>query len=544
MKKFEVRSPKSEVVDAFVEVSSAKHQKVTLQQKTPFEKNGFEKQCLLGLLVILLTTLPFPVFTQNTIGGQAKIVPEAEVERQSLFVNAERERMLGKNEKATELFQKFLYDNPANDAAWYSLSRTQYLVKDLMGAQESIAKAVKLQPANEWYAIFQADLFEQTGRTEDAVRIYEDLTKRYQKLPEFYQRLAYLDVLSGDPKGGLKALDRLEKLTGVTEETASKKHVIYIGMGDMKKAATELVRLCEAYPAETDYKHRLAEFYKSIGNQEAARQTYEQILRLDPYDPVAKLAAVTKSSNSTDAAYLNTLKPLFADPNVDLDAKIREILPYFEKLEKTSDADLVENLLELGELLEKAHPDDAKAWSLSGDLYFYANQPDAALAKYQQCIKLNPGVFSVWENTLDILDNQGKTDELLQTGEQAIDAFPNQPRAYFFYAKAANIKGRYDDALNQLEQAMLMSANQPVIRLDLVDQIAVSRIGKKDFEGAKSRMDAVMNKGGMQHAGLLEHYGDAIFYLGERDKAKDYWQKAQSISPSKTLEQKITSGKL
>ncbi|MCC6414105.1 MAG: tetratricopeptide repeat protein [Saprospiraceae bacterium] len=497
----------------------------------------------LAALILLFNFCP-PLIAQNTIGGQAKIVPEAEVERQSLFVNAEKERMLGKHDKAMELYQKFLYDNPANDAAWYSLARTQYVMKDLVGAQESIAKAAKLQPANEWYAIFQADLFEQTGRTKDAVRIYEDLTRRYPQTAEFYQRLAYLAVLSGDPQGGLKALDKLEKLTGITEETASKKHVIYVGMGDMKKATAELVRLCEAYPAETDYKHRLAEFYETIGNKDAARQTYEQILRINPDDPIAKLAVVAKAKSSSDAAHLASLKPLFADPRVSLDAKIKEILPYFEKLEKTNDQELVTNLLELGSLLEKAHADDPKAWSLSGDLYFYANRIDEALAKYQQCIKLNPSVFSVWENTLDILDRQGKTDELYKTAEQAIDAFPNQPRAYYYYAKASNTKGRYDDALNQLEQAMLMSGNQPALRLDLADQMAVAFIGQKDYQGAKSRLDAVLGKGGMQHAGILEHYGDTLYHLGERDKARDYWQKAQAIAPSQTLEQKIASGKL
>lgn len=108
---------------------------------------------------------------QNTIGGVAAKVPEAEVNRQSRFIDAERERLLGHFDKAVEAYKQFLYDNPENGAAWYGLARTYTSLKDLVNALDAIGKAVAREPENEWYLTYQADLFEKAGQPKDAVRI-------------------------------------------------------------------------------------------------------------------------------------------------------------------------------------------------------------------------------------------------------------------------------------------------------------------------------------------------------------------------------------
>ncbi|MBK8196000.1 MAG: tetratricopeptide repeat protein [Lewinellaceae bacterium] len=132
---------------------------------------------------------------------------------------------------------------------------------------------------------------------------------------------------------------------------------------------------------------------------------------------------------------------------------------------------------------------------------------------------------------------------MLQTAEQAMDAFPNQPRAYWYFGLAANEKGRYDDALSQLEQALLMTGNNQGLKLDIIDQVGRALIGKKDFTGARSRYEQVLTKGGDKHPGILEHYGDVLFGSGDAGKALDYWRKANAIRKSPELEQKIASGK-
>jgi|GEM_PF-371909 len=494
-----------------------------------------------GLTMLGLSSIT--LFAQNTIGGVKTTIPEEEVKRQSQFLMAERERLLNHNDKALERYKKFTYDNPNNDAGWYGLARTYISLKDFPNALGAIEKSVILAPENQWYSIYQADVFEKVGRMPDAITVYENLLKRFPQTPEFYEKLAYLSLQNEDPKRALKALDKWEDLVGVNEEIVFKKHIVYTGLGDFKKAASELKKLSDYYPNELKYRQDLAEYYDKIGDKANARAVYEDILRRVPDNSSARLALAGRQEGS-DAAKLAAMRPHFDDPNVPIDEKVKAIMPYIQKISAGEDAALLQSLFDLAALLEKNHPDEAKTWSLSGDLFYQVNRFDEALERYRFCLKLNPTVFAVWDNTLTLLAVQKKYDEMLSTAERAMDAFPNQPKAYYYYGVAANIKGRPDDAIAQLEQGLLMTANNTRLRLDMIDQIGLALMGKKDFVAAVARYEQSLARGGDQHPGILEHLGDALSLQGLASQAVEYWKKASLIRRSPELEQKISSGKL
>lgn len=439
------------------------------------------KNCLY-LLIFLITA--GHTFAQNTVGGVKKTVPEAEVKRQSLFLHAETDFLLGKWDKAIEGFKSFLFENPDVDAAWYELARAYAASGDMVNALDAIGKAITKAPDNQWYSLYQADLFEKSGRNKDALATYESLVKRFPQTPEFYEKLAYLALVNEDPKKALKALDNLQQLRGVNEKTTAQKHLIYVGMGDNKKAAAAYQELIDAYPGNPKYRYQLADFYERIGDQANMRKVWEETLRLFPDDPAARMALAGKQTDS-DAQYLASLKPLFEDPKVTIDTKVKELAPFLAKLESGKDAALTQNMIDLGAILEKAHPDEAKAWSLSGDILYLANRSQEALERYRRCIKLNASVFSVWENALTILADEKNYGELQQLAEQAIDAFPNQPKAYLYSGQAAIARRQYEEALNTLNQALLMTGNNSALKAEILDQLGEAYLGKGDKDNAR-----------------------------------------------------------
>jgi tetratricopeptide (TPR) repeat protein len=487
---------------------------------------------------ILILLFPFFLTAQNTLDGKKVIVPEKEVDRQSAFLDAERERVLEHNDKAVLAYKTFLDNNPDNDAAWYGLARTQLALKDETASLDAIKEAMSADPANYWYSMFYADLLERGGRIKDAVKVYENIAKQ-NKIPEFYQKLAYLAVLSGDPKLGLRTLDQLEGLTGVTEGTSINKHKIYVALGENKKAAEELRKLSKEYPEEPEYRFRLVEFYEKIGDKAGAKQVYKEILKYNPDDALAKIGLLDQGAEQNDALFLEKLKPLFNDPKVAVDVKVKELLPYFTRLEKGNDAALMTNLLDLGAILEKIHPENPKSWSISGDILYFDNQNDKALEKYKKCIQLNATVFSVWENTLEILQNTSKYAEMYPIAEKAMDAFPNQAKAYYYFGVAANETGKYDDAISQLEQAVLIAGNNLGLKFDLEEQICLAYIKKKDLTRAQTRLDAAIAKGGNKHPGILERLGDVAAQNGDKTKAIEYWKQAFGIRKTAGLQFKI-----
>ncbi len=493
---------------------------------------------LVGASIVLLPA-------QNTFQGVAKRVSESEVNRQSAFIEAELERQLGHYDKAAEKYRKFLDVHGDEAAAWYGLARALQAQNDFRGALEAAAKAAALDPANVWYKILQADIFEKIGQPADAVGIYQALCKQAPRHQDFLERLAYFQVLAGRPKDALNTLDQIEKITGITEAIADKKHLIYLGLGDVKKAVSELQRLVNAYPNRVTYRHRIAQIYESVGDKAAARKVYEEILRIAPDDETAKMALLTdRKSGGATLTDLQVLRRVFEDPKISIDSKVKQVFPYFSQMAEGLSTEVIALLLELGDIAEQVHPDDAKAWSLSGDLYYHANRYDEALARYRKCLQLNPRVFSVWANTLEILYSKRDYDELLRLSEQAMDDFPNQPLAYYYYGVAALEKGRLDDASSSLEQANLMTVNNPALILDIGDQIGRVLLQKKDYVAAQKHYEQMLSQGGERHAGILEHYGDALYWTGQQEKAVAHWRKAAQIAPSPHLEQKISTGRL
>ena len=331
-------------------------------------------------------------------------------------------------------------------------------------------------------------------------------------------------------------------VSGYNEDLSTSRHLIHVGLGHKKKAAAELLRLADLYPGRLEYRHRLAHYYEESGDNAAAAKVYEDILRRDPSDAEAKLALSGKQvAKSGDAAALDALRPQFADPRAPLDAKIKQLLPFLSKLQNQPDPALIEALLGLSGQLESAHPDDPQTWSVAGDILYLADRPAEALEKYRRCINLNPKVFTVWDNLLTILHSEKRYDDLLLYSEKAIDAFPNQPKAYYFNGMANAEKGRYADAAAQFDQASLMAGNNLLLKLDIADQSGLSLLRQKDFAGAKNKYETVLAKGGDKHPGILEHYGDALFGLGDASGAREYWKKAFDLGKSPTAAAKLNA---
>ena len=65
------------------------------------------------------------------------------------------------------------------------------------------------------------------------------------------------------------------------------------------------------------------------------------------------------------------------------------------------------------------------------------------------------------------------------------DVFPNQPQICLYYAPAAIALGHYDDALNQLDQALPMAGKNANLIADILDLSGNALIGKGDTAKAK-----------------------------------------------------------
>ena len=427
----------------------------------------------------------------------AQRIGEDHVETEKLFIEASREKILGNYENAVMLYKEVLKKDKSNHAAAYELARMYDVLDKDEKALGTIKMAIALDKTNEWYKMFYGDVLEKAKKDKEAAKVYEGLVSEDPNTAYYYHKWAFYLVRANETAKAIKVYDKLESKFGVTEELSSKKHRLYLGLGKQNKATEELKKLCKFYPSSNEYKHMLAGYYKRIGETDNAKKIYQEILKNDPDDAQASIALVTKGSSADGSSELLTsLKPIFQNSDVDIDVKIKEMIPYIKKVAATGDIPLANQAIELSKILVEVHPKNAKSYSVYGDLLNHSNRPKEALGKYMQTLELDNSVFTVWEQVMYLNYQLRDFDALLKNSEEALDLFPNQAKAHYLNGIANSEKGKFSDAISAFEQALMMSARNPKMQFDIYGRL-----------------------------------GEAYHYMKKYNRSEEFFEKALEINP-------------
>lgn len=425
--------------------------------------------------------------------AQSERLTQADVELQQAFIEGTRLLILEKYEEAAKQLEVVLAKDKTNAAAAYELARAYKMMGDDDKAIKFANHAVENDPENQWYKMLLGDFYQEANQDVKAAMVYESLVEQNPQNDYFYFKWAYFLVRSNQTEEAIGVYEALEKRVGVNEELSRRKHTLYLGMGNYKKAARELEVLIEKFPDKIGYRHLLAGFYEQIGDNSKAKEIFKEILKLNPEDARATLALAGNGQGGGDVRYLRTLKPVFENPNVDIDVKISELFPYLNKLVENGDIDLANAGIELTDILEKVHPNNAKSYSIAGDFYFYSDQKAEAIGKYKETLEFDENIYLVWEQLLYAYAGIGDYDALVNTSEDALDLFPNEAALYYLNGLGYSGLEKHKDAISSLKQGLMMAGRIPHIKYDIQvllgrEYHAINEFAKseKAFEGALS----------------------------------------------------------
>lgn len=484
------------------------------------------KQGILGIL--LIWGLGGPV----AITAQAERVNEEDVNLQKMFIDASREKLLGNYDNAIALLKEILKKDNKNAAAAFELARSYEATNDDEKAIKAVKDAIEWDSKNIWYLKYLADIYQKLNRNEEAAKAYERIVQLEPNDEFNYFRWAYFLVRADEINDALKVYDMLEKKVGVNEEVIRRKHSLYLGTGDNKKAARELERLIEAYPNYMEYRHLLAGFYQQIGDEKKATEIWRQILSMDPNDAKAQLALAGKPEEAQgELQFLESLKPIFSQEGVDIDLKIGQLMPFIQRVADTGDQQLAAAALELSSILEGVHPTEAKAFSASGDLLYYSGKKQEALEKYKKTLELDDTVFLVWEQAMHIYEEERQYQKLLDFSEQAMDLFPNQAIAYYLHGVAASELDDQQEALSALQQALLMSGNNGFLQMQIQSRLGLVYNNLGQYSRSSQAFEAALALNAKAPE-VLSQYAYALAERGENlEKAREMAALANDIFP-------------
>ncbi|MGB3548138.1 MAG: tetratricopeptide repeat protein [Saprospiraceae bacterium] len=544
-----------------------------------------------------------------TLAAQPGSMTEAEVKSEKAFIEAKREALLGNLDEAIPRFEQIIDEDPANHVAAFELARLYKSREDMNKAVTFAERAYRAQPANNWYRAYLGGLYRDAGRNRDGVDFYEKLVKDFPDDPDYSLDLAEFLIREQRTDDAIKVYDNLQRRIGISMDLSRRKHKLYLQSGDTKRAARELEDLAEARPRDTEALHLLAGFYQSQNDGRRAKETYQRILAIQPADVRAQLALLENApppDATSGAGQADRLTTEMGRSDLSIDLKIGKLLPSLTRAVETRDPAVANSLLPAVAELTRVHPDQAKAFSAAGDLYLAADRPADAAAAYRRAIKLDDTVYPLWEQLLAAEYQLFDPAAVSKTAESALDIFPNRPEIYRYYALAQLAAGRTDAAADLLDQGEFMVVDNPPLALgfqlarvrlelaennmsaardrlaglpaaarntpaaraataalelnngrakealaqlkpgiDLADpwtvlDLARAQFATGDFAAARQTLAAALPETAT-HAPALELLGDAQFRAGDTAAALATWQRAADLpGASKLLAKKIT----
>ncbi|MEO5907029.1 MAG: tetratricopeptide repeat protein [Saprospiraceae bacterium] len=374
------------------------------------------------------------------------------------LIEGKKFAMLGDWEKAESIFKAILAEDVQNSVANYELSRTLAGSGKLVDALSYIRKAIRLEPDNEWYLLMEADIHEKNNDLFSSMTIYDQLIQLRPDRPHYYEMLISFSKRTGEKQRLLNTLDKYEQVIGINEAITRSRFETLDGMGRTEEALAAINRLTEIYPSNIEYKYLAASYCRTKGLDDQAMMYYKQIVEIDPLDSRARLAlAGAEKEEGNKAGYLQSISPIITNPSLSIDVKLQELIPYVLEYSDKKDPSLGQALIDVSKQLVTTHPKEAKAFAMQGDVLSIVGKNEGAVASYITATQLNGNIYAVWEQLISLLISTYNYEEVITQSAKAMDIFPNQAYLYYAGGYGAYKKRQYEDALDLLRQALIMT---------------------------------------------------------------------------------------
>ena len=486
--------------------------------------------------------------------------------------------------KATEAFpyaQKAYQLNPTN--TYYLLQVAELYVKQkryadaetlyeelLSHGQESMEYGVELA------AIYLFDdkpdkALATYDRVEKAMGLNEEITRQKQRIylkqnkidkaieeaerliasepadPEFLIEGAELLIANERVPLAVTWLERALKLNPDDPQAHMLLADVYRKQGNLDKSGQELQKVFDNPNLEAGLKARILSSYVGVvGDTPTAKQDAlkmaQALVTQSPNDAKAQvmladlLAQQGQKAEARDA-YVKAAK---ADPAI---YQVWEAI-----IQLDGELSQVDSILAHSEKALEVFPSQGMLWYANGSAHLYKRHYQQAVDALDEARKLlttNPAFKSVeLQGQLgDAYNGLGDHQRSNEAYEVALKADPNDDHVLNNYSYFLSL--RKENLTKARTMSTLLAERHPT-NATYLDTHAWVLYVMKDYAGAKKFLEKAVGSNPATVSGtILEHYGDVLFQLGEKDKALIQWKLAkQKGETSERLERKIAAGKL
>lgn len=444
-----------------------------------------------------------------------------------LFFDASKQKMLGNYEEAAALYHDCIKIDSKNAAAYYEVASLFTAKQKLEESLPFAMRALELDPNNQWYALFAAEIQLGLNDFQSAVKIYEKLVKRSPDQVDFQYELATTYLYLNRLEEAIDAYNKIEEIIGVNEEISVQKEKIYLQMDRLDDAVNELETLIKSFPGEQRYLGMLAEVYTANDLLDEAFGVYERMIENEPDDPILhlNLAEFYKKKGEYDASF-QELVIAFASSSLNIDSKIQVMMSYYSISEVNQE--LTTQAYELLELLTEAHPKDAKAFAMKADFLLRDGKLKESRDAFYETVKLDSSRFMVWNQLVNNSYELRDYSAMASDSKTALELFPNQGMLYLLNGIANNSLEKYAEAAEILEEGEIYTRTDTYMNVQLLSVLADAYNNLEQFENSDEAFEKAITKD-PNNALILNNYS---YFLSLR---ADNLERAEELSKKSNL---------
>lgn len=415
-------------------------------------------QSLCAAILLLLTVLPF---ADKLMASDRKAISEDDrVKAEYIFLEAEKQRNMGRDDAFHHLLQYAHSLDPENSAIAYYLGYSR-LMKSNLSVSDSLfssslrmmRKHVDAHPEDKYEAMLYANGNMIANQVQEGLRVLKIQAERNPHNVEVQLSIADAYARLEDYRNAIAAYDSVQQWQGQSVQLSARKVRAYQALNDTVGAIGEMRLLLATAPRNVDYNLAMGNMMLMFGERDCALTYYDKAQQYEPENGATYLAkaqfynAIGDSVNYDQQTY-----QALVSKDLDVASKVEVLADYARHLLVAKDSSArTENLFKV--LIEQ-HPNEPQIRMLFSDYLAAKDDMKGAAEQMDYAVNLDPTDAQAWNRLLVLNIISENYEAAIAAGDRAIELNPNNIELYGYIAPAYyNIK-QYDKAIEVYKKAL------------------------------------------------------------------------------------------
>lgn len=481
------------------------------------------------------------------------------------------------SEEAEKLMQKATTVSPDN--FWYWMLLEDIYAKTGKAAQLELVydELIRLNIEAQEYYLAKAAVLVDQNKLDEADLVYQEVQKRFGPSDELTKVRQQIYLQKGKSTQAIAELEKLIRDNPKNVNNYVYLADIYVQLGNREQAIVALQKGKNIDPQNTLIQLSLADNYRALNrfydafvelktafqNEDLSLdEKVRVILSFFPLFADAKartfaseLAVIVVCSYPNDPkSYAMYGDVLFQEQKysealqayksaLKLNNQVYEVWEQVIRIEVSGD-NFQQAIID-GEAALAIFPNQATLYLFTGIAYARGQKYEKSIIYLEKAIRLGSDnkqildqIYSTLGDSYNALKRYNESDEAFK---KALEINPVNSYTLNNYAYYLSLRGvELEKAAQMSQHAIILDPNNA----SLEDTYAWILFKQKKYDEARIWIEKAINDTQSSSAVQFEHYGDILYYLGEKKQAVEQWKKARSLGgKSDQLEKKINGQK-